>query len=104
MTTLFIDTSSNTEVLVRLSVGSEKKEIRKPVDRQKAQVVLRIVDELLQSYGLTVSDLQAIEVNQGPGSYTGLRVGVAIANTLSKELGIPINNKKPGTIIEPEYI
>ncbi len=39
-------------------------------------------------------ELEGIEVETGPGSYTGLRVGVAVANALGFTLGIPVNGKK----------
>ena len=39
-------------------------------------------------------DLDGIEVETGPGSFTGLRVGVSVANALGFELDIPVNGKK----------
>ena len=47
--------------------------------------------------------IDAIEVNAGPGSFTGLRVGASIANALSFALGIPVNGKPLGEIVEPRY-
>lgn len=38
--------------------------------------------------------LEGIEVETGPGSFTGLRVGVSVANALGFALGIPVNGKK----------
>ena len=38
--------------------------------------------------------LEGIEVETGPGSFTGLRVGVSVANALGYSLGIPVNGKK----------
>ena len=38
--------------------------------------------------------LDGIEVETGPGSFTGLRVGVSVANALGFTLGIPVNGKK----------
>lgn len=103
MNTLYIDTSSNTEIIVGIDKDGKRDVKTKTVDKRKAQVVLPLIQELLKSHSLTSSDLDAIEVNQGPGSFTGIRVGITIANTLSKELQIPINGKNPGTIIEAVY-
>lgn len=38
--------------------------------------------------------LESVEVETGPGSFTGLRVGVSVANALGFALGIPVNGKK----------
>jgi len=103
MTTLFIDTSSNVEVLVGLEIDGKKFVEKRELDRKKAQIVLPMIDELLKTHHLTIEDLDAIEVAEGPGSFTGLRVGISIANTLSHFLNIPINGKKPGTVIDPIY-
>lgn len=103
MARLFIDTSSNLEVSVGLEIDGKKILETRELDKRKAQVVLPMIDELLKAHNITLKDIDAIDVSVGPGSFTGLRVGVSIANTLSKELNIPINGKKPGTIIDPIY-
>lgn len=106
MKTLYIDTTSNQEVIISLLLDKTKDTIRKPLERQKAQVVLQIVESLLEKHGLTIHDLDSIEVNPGPGSFTGVRVGVAIANALSFALHIPVNNilvSKDDTVVEPLY-
>jgi len=48
------------------------------------------VVSLLRDSGLEVKDLQGIGVSLGPGSFTGLRIGVATAKTLAQTLGTPI--------------
>ena len=49
-----------------------------------------MVDKLLQEAGFTLNDLQAIAVSKGPGSYTGLRVGVSAAKGYAFALQIPL--------------
>ncbi len=48
------------------------------------------IDEALQELKLTGKDLSAIAVSQGPGSYTGLRIGVSAAKGLCFALDIPL--------------
>ena len=48
------------------------------------------IDELLQTSGVAYRDLKAIAVSKGPGSYTGLRIGVSAAKGLSYALNIPL--------------
>jgi tRNA threonylcarbamoyladenosine biosynthesis protein TsaB len=48
------------------------------------------IEEIIAEAGITVNDLSAIAVSQGPGSYTGLRIGVSAAKGLSYALDIPL--------------
>lgn len=48
------------------------------------------IDELMQSTGSKMQDLDAIAVSMGPGSYTGLRIGVSAAKGLCYALGVPL--------------
>lgn len=49
-----------------------------------------MISTLLQETGYTLSDLNAIAISMGPGSYTGLRVGVSAAKGLAYTLQIPL--------------
>lgn len=48
------------------------------------------IEESIKVAGITYKDLAAIAVSQGPGSYTGLRIGVSAAKGLCFALGIPL--------------
>ena len=102
MKVLIIDTSSNQEIKVGLVIDGKEFSFKQLVDR-KNQEVLPLVEKLLRQQELELKDLTAIEVNLGPGSFTGLRVGVSIANTLGYLLKIPINGEKIGVLVEPVY-
>ncbi len=48
------------------------------------------IEEIIQKSKISFNDLSAIAVSQGPGSYTGLRIGVSAAKGLSYALDIPL--------------
>lgn len=48
------------------------------------------IEELFSETNLKLEDLNAVAVSQGPGSYTGLRIGVSAAKGLSYALSIPL--------------
>ena len=48
------------------------------------------IEEIIKEAGITFKDLSAIAVSQGPGSYTGLRIGVSAAKGLCYALNIPL--------------
>lgn len=103
MNILFIDTSSNKEIRLELRVNSKVYVLKKNIGKQKAQVVLPMVDQLLKKHKLTIGDIGEIRVNTGPGSFTGLRVGISVANAFAFSLKIPINGLPLGEFVEPVY-
>ena len=48
------------------------------------------IEDILKETAITVRDLKAVAVSKGPGSYTGLRIGVSTAKGLCYALGIPL--------------
>lgn len=95
---LYIDTSDNKKTEVAIGVG-RKKISKTAVNNWTSQILLVLIDELLRNHKIKFTDLTEIKVNVGPGSYTGLRVGVAVANTLSFLLKIPVNGKRNKLVI-----
>ena len=55
-----------------------------------ASLTAVFIDEILKEKGLTMSDCHAVCVSMGPGSYTGLRVGVSTAKGLCFGSGLPL--------------
>jgi tRNA threonylcarbamoyladenosine biosynthesis protein TsaB len=49
-----------------------------------------LIEELLHEKNLGISDLSGISVGKGPGSYTGLRIGVSTAKGLAYALKLPL--------------
>ena len=58
--------------------------------RMQSSMLAPYIVEVLQEAGLTASDLDAVAVSEGPGSYTGLRVGVSTAKGICFGAGIPL--------------
>lgn len=100
---LIIDTTNNKEVIVGLKIDGKESLKKQPLDTRKAQVVLPMIEKLLEENDLHLKKLTAIEVNPGPGSFTGIRVGLSIANTLGFLLKIPVNGEKVGTSATAVY-
>ncbi len=87
--TLFIDTSNAEKIIVGLNDQRFESEARKDT----SQKLLSFIEEILKKNNIQFKDLKSIEVNIGPGSFTGLRVGVSIANTIGWVFDIPVNGK-----------
>ena len=64
----------------------------KQVDQRNihAEVITLYIEELITSAGIKYSDLDAIAISSGPGSYTGLRIGVSTAKGLCYALDKPL--------------
>lgn len=103
MNVLYINTKSNEEIVVDLKKQGKEAIIRQRIGKQKAQVVLPMIDALLRKHKLKLTDIGQIRVETGPGSFTGLRVGISIANALGFALNIPVNGMPLGTSAEPVY-
>ncbi len=58
------------------------------VGRDHAKSVAQFVHEVLEECALQVKDLDAVAVGKGPGSYTGLRIGVSVAKGLCYGAGV----------------
>jgi len=94
---LFIDTSDGKKTIVKL----EEMVLEKTSESHDSQQALILIEEILKKNKKTLQDLTEIEVNEGPGSFTGLRIGIAVANTLSFVLDISVNGKRQ--LVLPKY-
>ena len=98
---LYIDTSDGQKIMV----GIDDKRFKTDARQEKAQKLLPFINEVLKKEGKKIKEIKEIEVNTGPGSFTGLRVGVSVANALGWALEVPVNgqNIRAGEIIEIKY-
>jgi tRNA threonylcarbamoyl adenosine modification protein YeaZ len=88
---LAIDTSGM-DALVALGKadGTLVAERRWAAGYRHGEELLTRIDEMLKSEGVALAALAGVVVGTGPGAFTGLRVGLATAKALARELAIPI--------------
>lgn len=58
--------------------------------RSHAELITIFIDEVLQDSNVDINKLDAVAVSMGPGSYTGLRIGVSTAKGICYALDIPL--------------
>ncbi len=61
-----------------------------PAEQAHGALIMKGIAQLLQSANCSVSDINAIVVATGPGSFTGLRIGIAAAKGMASALNIPV--------------
>ncbi len=101
---LYIDTRSRESIIISLSKGSETFFTKRSEKKEMTpELALEFIKKALDEASVNLNEITKIEVEKGSGSYTGIRVGVSVANSLSFALGIPINEHKISSIVIPEY-
>jgi len=94
---LHIDSTNNLVTKIQLGEHSFSQNYSSPRD----QDILGFIQKTLQECGIEVSQITSVTVNPGPGSFTGCRLGVAVANALAFSLGVSVNNQPPPVL--PKY-
>ncbi len=89
MNILAIDTVTQA-CSVALLCAEERVQRMKIQGNQHSALLLNMVDEVLAESKLSLSDINLIAVNNGPGSFTGIRIGVGVAQGLAYGDNIPI--------------
>jgi tRNA threonylcarbamoyladenosine biosynthesis protein TsaB len=87
---LYLDTSESEAVLAIYDDTKRLVEERWRADRELSKTLSPKYAELLEKSQITSDDLTGICVFVGPGSFTGLRIGISFANGLAFSLEIPI--------------
>jgi tRNA threonylcarbamoyladenosine biosynthesis protein TsaB len=86
---LYIDTTDFNKVM--FSLGGEKNITRYyKIDSHRSHETLQKLDEFLKSAKVKLLAIKKIVANKGPGSYTGVRVGVTHAQALGFALNVPV--------------
>jgi tRNA threonylcarbamoyladenosine biosynthesis protein TsaB len=58
--------------------------------KSHAAVLTVFIEDILRENGIKANDLEAVAVSKGPGSYTGLRIGVSVAKGIAYAASIPL--------------
>lgn len=97
---LYLDTSTDTCIL-RLNDQEYTREGRYDL----AEQIFTFIHDKLQENHADWQDISEITFFQGPGSFTGLRIGAAIVNTLADQLQVPLFDHlgNQHRIILPDY-
>ena len=107
---LYINTKDQKQISVAIKDNGRLVDSENAENEYGSQVLLPLIEKLLKhdptpgvsagrkhkrhTGSVSWDVLEGIEVETGPGSFTGLRVGVSVANALGYSLGIPVNGKK----------
>jgi tRNA threonylcarbamoyladenosine biosynthesis protein TsaB len=75
---------------VALSKGTDIVALRESAGREHSKLLSVFIDEILRNSGLAYSDIDAVAVSRGPGSYTGLRIGAATAKGICYGVDKPL--------------
>ena len=86
---LALDTASPAPAVTLVS-GSSRATVEIPPDRQASERLLAAIESCFADLGETLAHCGRIAVCSGPGSFTGVRVGLATAWGLSRALGCPV--------------
>ncbi len=109
---LYIDSRDNKKIILKLTekakeLYSLEKDI---ISKRQANELLLSIDKLLKDNNVHWSQIKEIVVNNDGGSFTGLRLGVIVANTLAYAKNIKLSSTKKKSllvddikIIKPDY-
>ncbi|MCK4606025.1 MAG: tRNA (adenosine(37)-N6)-threonylcarbamoyltransferase complex dimerization subunit type 1 TsaB [candidate division Zixibacteria bacterium] len=90
MNVLAIDTATATLNLAVSFGGDRLVKLSEQIGISHGRILIKKISDLLESAGLDRGDLDGIVASTGPGSFTGLRVGLAAAKGIAVAIDIPI--------------
>ena len=86
---LLLDTSTG-ECKLTLVSNDTQYDYTWQADRRLAKELLGFLRDRLAEHAVSLQDITGIGVMRGPGSFTGLRIGITVMNTLAESLSVPI--------------
>lgn len=89
MKILSIDTSSNLCTIALLEDAICIKELIVDDARNHSEKIMPLIEQILKETNLTLKDINLIVCDKGPGSFTGIRIGVGTALAFQDSLSIP---------------
>lgn len=90
MKTLFISTYNEIITIGLLDDGKLVDEVNQESHKSHSIYLIPIIKGILKNNNIDTSNLNEIQVINGPGSFTGIRLGITVAKTLAYTLNIPI--------------
>ena len=91
MITLFIDTCHHNLIVGVYKDAEELILMHEDNDNHLSERLLPLIEKAMNSINLDINNVDNIIVANGPGSFTGVRIGVTVAKTLAYSLGCPIH-------------
>ena len=90
MYSLLIDTHDKNVLLVLYKDGKVLDTVNKESNMRHSEITMPSLVDLIEKNGITINDIKEIFAVVGPGSFTGVRIGVVIAKTIAYLLNIHI--------------
>jgi len=90
MPTLAFDTSTPTGVVALLRGDGQVHQRSGPSQSKHGETLIPMIEEVLGEADVRVADLRLVAVGTGPGSFTGLRIGLATARGLGLARAVPV--------------
>lgn len=94
---VYLDSTNNLKTIIKIGQQQFTRKYSSPRDQDTFAFLVQIINQ----QKINPQDITQIEVNPGPGSFTGSRLGVTIANALAFALNLKVNRQSPP--IRPRY-
>ena len=76
-----VSISENDDCILELNINNNK---------THSETLMPLIDEIFKTTGLNLSDINAIACDIGPGSFTGIRIGISSIKAIAESLNIPV--------------